>query len=211
VALPSFATPEQLQAYVPGVTVPETSAVLALRVASAAIRRETRQTLTFVADDTVVLEGGERVLALPQRPVVVDDDHPLTVVEIPDGTGIEVPAVENRDFIRQGSELRRGEPLYDLSRYAGWPFHRPLGIWADRVRVTYSHGFQEAEVPDELVGVCLDLAAATLANPRRLRSEAAGATSVTYTVETFGTGSLTADHRRILRDFKRTVLSVRLS
>ncbi|MGC4918632.1 hypothetical protein [Streptomyces albogriseolus] len=210
-ALPSLATPEQLQAYVPGVSVPAESAELALRIASAAIRRETRQTLTFVENDEVVLEGGERVLALPQRPVVVDVDHPLTVVEIPDGTGLEVPAVENRDYIRQGSELRRGEPLYDLSRTMGWPWARPLGIWADRVRVIYSHGYQADEVPDELVGVCLDLAAATLANPRRLRSESAGATSVTYTVETFGTGSLTADHRRILRDFKRTVLSVRQS
>ncbi|MET9140572.1 hypothetical protein [Streptomyces parvulus] len=206
-ALPSFATPEQLQAYVPGVAVPEESALLALRIASAAIRRFTGQVLSFVEDDEVLLEGGERALVLPQRPVVVDADHLLTVVEIPDGTGIEVPAVENRDFIRQGSELRRGEPLYDLSRTMGWPFHRPLGIWAARVRVVYSHGFEE--IPDDVLGVCLDLASATLSNPRRLRSEAAGATSVTYTVETFGTGSLTSDHRRILRSYRRTGLSVR--
>ncbi|MFG2679181.1 hypothetical protein [Streptomyces sp. NPDC048392] len=208
-ALPSFATPEQLQAYVPGVAAPEESALLALRIASAAIRRFTGQVLSFVEDDEVLLEGGERALVLPQRPVIVDTDHLLTVVEIPDGTGLEVPAVENRDFIRQGSELRRGEPLYDLSRTMGWPFNRPLGIWADRVRVTYSHGYEE--IPDEVLGVCLDLAAATLSNPRRLRSEAAGATSVTYTVETFGTGSLTSDHRKILRSFRRTALSVRPS
>ncbi|MFF3928566.1 hypothetical protein [Streptomyces hirsutus] len=208
-ALPSLATSEELQAYVPGIAVPTQSAELALRVASAAIRRFTGQTLSFVEDDTVVLEGGERALVLPQRPVVVDTEHPLTVVEIPDGTGLEVPAVENRDYIRQGSELRRGQPLYDLSRTMGWPFNRPLGIWADRVRVTYSHGYQE--IPDDVLGVCLDLASATLSNPRRLRSESAGATSVTYTVETFGTGSLTSDHRKILRAFRRTGMSVRLS
>lgn len=208
-ALPSFATPEQLAAYLPGVSIPEESALLALRVASAAIRRFTGQTLSFVEGDEVVLEGGERALVLPQRPVVVDGQHPLTVVEIPDGTGIEVPAVENRDFIRQGAELRRGQPLYDLSRTMGWPYHRPLGIWADRVRVTYSHGYQE--IPDDVVGVCLDLAAATLSNPRRLRSESAGATSVTYTVETFGTGTLTSDHRKLLRSFRRTGMSVRQS
>ncbi|WP_328439375.1 hypothetical protein OHA71_23845 [Streptomyces sp. NBC_00444] len=206
-ALPPLATEEELLAY-PGVPpgTPSATAQLALRLASGAIRRETKQTITFVENETVLLEGGQQVLALPQRPVFVDDSHPLTVVEIPDGTGIEVPAVENRDFIRLGAELRRGQPLYDLTRYMGWPYNRPLGIWADRVRVLYSHGFQE--VPDEIVGVCLDLAAATLANPKRLRSEAAGQTSVTYTVETFGTGSLTSDHRRILRDFRRNAFSV---
>ncbi|MFJ2007000.1 hypothetical protein [Streptomyces chartreusis] len=209
-ALPPLATEAELLAY-PGVppTTSSPSAQLALRIASGAIRRETKQTISFVENETVTLQGGQQALALPQRPVVVDEAHPLTVVEIPDGTGLEVPAVENRDFIREGAELKRGQPLYDLTRYMGWPNHRPLGIWADRVRVIYSHGFQE--IPDEIVGVCLDLAAATLSNPKRLRSESAGQTAVTYTVETFGTGSLTSDHRRILRDFKRSTFSVRQS
>lgn len=208
--LPPLATEEELLAY-PGVPsgTSTAQALLVLRLASGAIRRETKQTITFVENETVVLEGGGQVLKLPQRPLFVDATHPLTVLEIPDGTGIEVPAVENRDYIRQGSELQRGQPLYQLNRYMGWPQSRPLGIWADRVKVTYSHGFQE--VPDELVGICLDLASATLANPRRLRSESAGQTAVTYTVETFGTGSLTSDHRRILRDFKRGAFSVRQS
>jgi hypothetical protein len=206
-ALPPLATEEELRAY-PGVSpqISTAQALLVLRLASGAIRRETKQTITFVENETVVLEGGQQVLTLPQRPVVVDADHPLTVVEIPDGSGIEVPAIENRDFIRQGSELQRSQFMYQLNRLMGWPRSRPAGIWADRVKVTYSHGFQE--IPDELVGICLDLAAATLSNPSRLRSESAGQTSVTHTVETFGTGSLTADHREILRGFKRGTRSV---
>jgi len=204
-SLPNLATVGDLQAYAQG-SFDDASADVALRIASAAIRRYTRQTITFVANETALLEGGERVLKLPQRPLVVDASHPLTVVEIPDGSGIEVPAVEERDFIRQGSELRRSEPSYATTRTMGWPWGRPLGIWADRVRVTYSHG--HTEIPDDIVGVCLDLAAATLSNPNRLRSETVGGESLTYTVETFGTGSLTSDHRAILRAFRRTTGSV---
>lgn len=205
-SLPNLATADELEAYAQQGTLDAAAADLALRLASAAVRRHTRQTLTFVGGDTVELEGGERVLKLPQRPVVVDASNPLTVVEIPDGSGVEVPAVEGTAFIRYGSELRRGEPLYGQTRLMGWPWGRPAGIWADRVRVTYSHGW--TEIPDEIVGVCLDLAAATLSNPNRLRSEAVGGESVTYTVETFGTGSLTSDHREILRPFRRTTGSV---
>lgn len=207
-ALPNLATVADLEAYAQRGSLDAAAADLALRVASAAIRRHTRQTITFVENETVLLEGGERSLKLPQRPLVVDGSHPLTVVEIPDGSGVELSAVEGRDFIRQGSELSRGEPFYVSTRTMGWPWGRPFGIWADRVRVTYSHGFEE--IPDDVVGVCLDLAAATLSNPNRLRSEAVGGESVTYTVETFGTGSLTSDHRRILRSFRRTTGSVSL-
>lgn len=208
-ALPLLATEDELRDYLPGVTVPTASAQLALKIASRRIRKFTGQTITFVENETVILTGGEQVLRLPQRPLFVDGDHPLTVFEIPDGTGIEVPAVEGRDFIVQGNELQRGSPLYAPTRYMGWPFNRPLGIWADRVKVIYSHG--EQEIPEDLLGVCLDLAAATVTNPRRLRSASAGATSETYTVETFGTGSLTSDHRQTLRDYMRSTYSARQS
>lgn len=201
--LPDLATVADLEALQGPVDA--ASAAVALRIASGAIRRFTRQTLTLVEDETVVLDGGERVLALPQRPVLVDAEHPLTVVEIATG-GVEVPAVEERDYVRHGSELRRSVPFFGQSRTMGWPWHSPLGIWADRVRVTYSHGY--TEVPEDIVGVCLDLAAATLTNPSRLRSETVGGISQVYTVETFGTGSLTSDHRSILRDYRRTTFSV---
>lgn len=207
-ALPNLATIPDLEAYAQRGALDADAAELALRLASAAIRRYTRQAITFMENETVLLMGGERVLKLPQRPLVVDGAHPLAVVEIPDGSGIELPAVEERDFIRQGAELHRGNPLYVTTRTMGWPFNRPLGIWADRVRVTYSHGFEE--LPDDIVGVCVDLAAATLANPSRLRSEQVGGISITHTVETFGTGALTSDHRRILRSYRRTTGSVSL-
>lgn len=204
--LPTLATPDDLRAY-PGVksSLSDASADLVLRLASGAIRNRTKQIISFVANDTVELTGGERVLTLPQRPLVVDDAHPLTVVEIVDGTGLEIPAVEGRDFIRKGSELHRGE-AWPTSRLMGWPRRYPVGIWADRVRVIYSHG--ELEIPDDLIGICLDLASASLANPNRLRSETAGQTSVVHTVETFGTGSLTSDHEKLLKRYLRSTMSV---
>ncbi|MFF9279515.1 hypothetical protein [Streptomyces griseosporeus] len=208
-SLPLLATEEELQHYLQQpVPLAPGPAQLALRLASAAVRRFTRQIISFVAADELTVMGGERVLTLPQRPVVVDAGNPLTVVELVDGAGLEIPAVEGRDFLRYGAELHRGE-AWPTSRLMGWPRRYPTGIWADRVKVIYSHGY--LEVPDEIVGIVLDLAAASLSNPRRLRSEASGQVSVTYTVETFGTGSLTSDHRAILRDFKRRTLSVRLT
>lgn len=202
--LPDLATAADLAAYTQSTVDPDSAAV-ALRIASAAIRGYTRQDITLVENDTVVLDGGERTLVLPQRPVLVDVEHPLTVVEIAAG-GVEVPTVEERDWVRHGSELRRACPGWLQSRTQGWPWSGPLGIWADRVRVTYSHGY--TVVPDDVVGVCLDLAAATLTNPARLRSETVGGISQVYTVETFGTGSLTSDHRDILRRYRRTTFSV---
>lgn len=205
VLLPPLATADDLAAYTQS-TVPLATADRALRTASATIRTFTGQVFTRVDNDEVVLAGGERVLALPQRPVVVDGDHPLTVVELADGGGTDFTALEDRDFTRLGSELSRGYPWIPQDRYMGWPYHRVRGIWAPRVRVVYSHGY--VEVPDDVVGICLDLAAATVSNPNRLRSESVGSVSVTYTVETFGTGKLTDDHRAILSRYRRTMHSV---
>lgn len=203
--LPPLATADDLADYTQA-TIPLATAERALRTASSAIRTWLRQDVTRVDDDTITLPGSERVLVLPQRPVVVDDDHVLTVVELADGGGVDFTAVEDRDYTRLGNELSRGHPWYPPGRLMGWPHRRVLGVWAPRVRVTYSHGY--SLVPDDIVGVCLDLAAATVANPSRLRSETVGGMSVTYTVETFGTGSLTSDHRKLLARYRRTMHTV---
>jgi hypothetical protein len=204
VLLPPLATFEDLADYMQS-TPPRAAAERALRTASATIRRHTKQKITRVEGETIVLPGGDRILVLPQRPAVVDDEHPLTVVELGDG-GIDFAAAEDRDFTRLGDELERGDPWLSQGRYMGWPYQRVRGVWAPRVRVTYSHGY--LEVPDDIVGVCLDLASATVSNPNRYRSESAGSVSVTHTVETFGTGKLTDDHREILSTYRRCVGSV---
>ncbi|MEU9333129.1 hypothetical protein AB0D49_08185 [Streptomyces sp. NPDC048290] len=203
-ALPALATVDDLEAA--GVSSSPAAMELALRRASARVRAHTRQDFTFEAGDTVLLRGGERVLVLPQRPVVVDDAHPLAVVELIDMAGVEVPAVEGRDFTRVGCELTRGYPFEAPGRSMGWPWSRTLGVWADRVRVVYSHGY--AEVPDDIADIVLDLATTNLTNPNGLRSETVGGESVTYASETIGNAKLTRQHKEDLRLYRRAAFSV---
>lgn len=206
-ALPPLATAADLQNA--GATGTDAALELALRRASARVRRYTRQDITFVVDETVTLPGGERVLWLPQYPLVVDGGHPLTVVEVADFSGIEWTAVENRDYSRIGNELTRGYPWQAPNRLMGWPWNRALGIWGPKVRVTYSHGY--SEVPDDIVDVVLDLATMNLANPENLRQVAIDDFQRTFASETIGSAKLTRQHKEDLRPYRRSAYSVVLS
>ncbi|MFE5368208.1 hypothetical protein [Streptomyces mirabilis] len=181
-------------------------AAMAIRRASARVRKYCRQTFTLVENETVTLPGGGRVLRLPQRPVVVDDTHPLTVVELFGISDVEYTALEGRDFTRIGSELTRGEQWWAPTRLMGWPFMRPQGIWSQRVRVTYSHGW--AEVPDDVVDVVLDLAQMSMTNPQGLRSESIDDYSRTFAAETIGGAQLSAEHKEALRPYRVAAFSV---
>lgn len=207
-ALPPLATVADLEnaMQVPAGSLDAGAAVLALRRASGRVRRYTKQDITFVENEMVDLRGGERVLALPQRPLVVDDDHPLTVVEVAGFGGYEWVVTEGADYSRLGNELTRGQPLYQPTRLMGWPWQRQLGVWAPTVRVIYSHGL--TEVPDDIVDVVLDLATLNLSNPELLRSVSIDDYSRTYASETIGGARLTKDHKDDLRPYKRTAFSV---
>jgi hypothetical protein len=181
-------------------------AAMALRRASARVRKYCRQQFTLVENETVTLPGGGRVLRLPQRPLVVDDSHPLTVVELFGIADQEYQALEGRDFTRIGSELTRGEQWWAPTRLIGWPFMRPMGIWAQRVRVTCSHG--DTEVPDDVVDVVLDLAQMSMTNPQGLRSESIDDYSRTFAAETIGGAQLTPEHREALRQYRGGSFSV---
>lgn len=207
-ALPPLATAADLEAA--GATGTAEAMDLALRRASARVRRYTRQDITFVADETVVLSGGERVLRLPQYPLLVDGSHTLTVVEIADFGGVEWTAIEDRDYSRLGNELTRGYPWQAPTRLMGWPWSRTQGIWAPKVRVTYSHGYDE--VPDDIVDVVLDLATMNLSNPNNLRAEEVAiddySRSRTYAAETIGGARLSKSHKEDLRSYRRPAFSV---
>lgn len=190
-------------------SLPAAQADLALARASARVRAYTRQDITLVENETVLLRGGEQVLVLPQRPLVVDAVHPLTVVELGEMGGIEVTAIEDRDFTRLGSELTRGYPWYAPTRTVGWPWRRQQGVWAPRVRVTYSHG--DSETPDDIMDIVLDLASMNLSNPENLRSVAIDDYSRTFASETIGNAKLTSGHKADLRPYRRASFSVRQS
>lgn len=151
------------------IVVDPIAAQSAVDCASGLVRRIARQQIDFVPQETVILLGTGQILVLPERPVVVDAQNPLTVTELGDFGSIDVTLVERRDFMRVNNELTRGYPFWaNTSRLMGWPLRRPLGIWAPRVQVTYSHGYQT--VPDDVVSFVLDVAAALYDNPTGIRS-----------------------------------------
>lgn len=181
-------------------------AAAALRRASAKVRAYTGQEITFHGQETIEIPGGGRQLLLPQRPLVVDGDNPLTVTELFGVTSIEFPCIEGRDYTRLGAKLTRSEAFWAQTRLMGWPWARPQGIWADRVRLTYSHGY--TTVPDDILDIVVDLASMTMANPQGLRSETIDDYSRTFASETIGAGTLTADHKRTLNAYRTKAFSV---
>lgn len=187
-------------------TLDATQAAMAIRRASARVRKYCRQHFTLVENETITLPGGSRVLRLPQRPLIVDVTHPLTVIELFGLTDVEYTALEGRDFTRVGTELTRGEAWWAPTRLMGWPWMRPQGIWAQRVRVTYSHGY--TEVPDDVVDVVLDLASMAMTNPQGLRSESIDDYSRTFAAETIGGPQLSAEHKEALRPYRVGAFSV---
>lgn len=134
----SLATPDELADYL-GIeldTADTARAQLILDGATGTIQAHTRQTLTAVAGDTVILAGTtDRVLALPQRPVTS-----VTTVVL-DGVTITDHTVYQSALIRDG----------------GW------GDTDEYVTVTYDHGY--TVIPDVLREVCLSLAARRYVNP----------------------------------------------
>ncbi|MFD8949462.1 hypothetical protein ACFV0B_11465 [Streptomyces xanthophaeus] len=207
-ALPPLATAADLAAA--GATGSDAAMDLALRRASARVRRYTRQDITLVTNETVELSGGERVLRLPQYPLVIDGGHPLTVTEVTDFSGVEWVALEGRDFSRLGNELTRGYPWQAPTRLMGWPWSPAQGIWAPKVRVTYSHGYEE--VPDDIVDVVLDLATMNLTNPENLRADEVSIDDYrrarTFAAESIGGARLSKSHKEDLRSYRRTAFSV---
>lgn len=184
----ALTTPAQLASRlrVAEASLDATSAQAACDHASGMVRGVSGQVLSFVAQETIDLPGGERILRLPQRPVVVDGPNPLTVVEVGEFGGIDVTMVENRDYTRMGADLTRGWPWWygGHQRLQGWPHTSPVGVWAPKVRVTYSHG--HAVIPDQVTSIVLDVAAVLYSNPKQLRSIAVDDYSETRASEVLG-------------------------
>lgn len=171
-----------------GVELEPVQANRAMAHASAVIRRVGRQDYSFVAQETVELAGGERILTLPQRPIVVNDANPLAITELGDFGDIDVIMVAGRDFRRIGNELMRGYPLWNTTRLMGWPWNRSLGVWTPRVRVTYSHGYDV--IPDDIASLVVDVAQLMYSNPTGLRQFTTPEYSETYASEVLGKGTV---------------------
>lgn len=167
----------------------------ALDDASGLVRGISGQQFDFVSQGTVDLTGNTQILTLPQRPLVVNGSHPLTVLEVGEFGGLDHPCVETTDYSRTGNQLRRGHPWWYTSRLQGWPHHTPLGVWAPLVRVTYSHGY--LVIPDDIVAIVLDVAQALYTNPQGLRSWQVPEYSETYATELLGAATVDSITKRL--------------
>lgn len=148
----------------------------AIDISTDEIRRFTRQHISLVEDDEVVLYGNwSSRLVLPQRPVV----------------SVSALAVDGRTVTVTERNLVR-----DIL----WRSCGGAGNWGgphSKVEVTYTHGF--ATIPESVKGACLDAAIRLVSNPGDATQESLEGYSVTYAVG----GVLTADEKADLRWLRR--------
>lgn len=203
----SLATVEQLEKRLQRQVDDVVTAQQNLDHASGLVRAIGRQPFSFVSQETVELPGNVQTLTIPGGPMVVDGSNPLTVVEVGEFGSLDFTAIEGRDFSRLGNELRRGHPFWLNTRFQGWPYNYPMGVWAPKVRVTRSHG--SAVVAEDVVSVVLDVAQALQTNPDGLRAVTIGDYSETRATELLGAAVVESIRSRLMTlGRKRTTFSV---
>jgi hypothetical protein len=152
----SLASPADLAAYLQRETftaasAKEASAQLALDIASSVVVARTGQTFEAVAGDVVTLDTHfSEDVRLPQRPVTAV----TSVVTRHLGETTTTARTLNTDYEVRGDRLR----------WVG------IGTWPYEVTVTYDHGY--AEIPNDVKGATLAVAAEIFDNPEGLARSA---------------------------------------
>lgn len=190
----AFATEAELEAYT-GTSIATDRATLLLDLATGAIQGYTGQTISRVTNDEVVLVGNwGSTLTLPERPAVAP-----TAVAIGD-----TALTADTDYVFDGRwTLHRGTKVDGVLSVNGPDYL--INGWGDwggpgaQVTVTYTHGF--ATIPNDIKGVCLALAARSLASPDGVNSESVGSYSVSYS-RSGGAVSLLAEEQRLLDSYR---------
>lgn len=192
----AFATEADLEAYT-GAAVATDRATILLDAATAAIQSYCRQTFTAVAGAQVLPGSWDAKLELPERPVTA-----VTAVSIGD-----TALTADMDYVWDGAHtLYRGTKVDGVLSVNGPDYL--INGWGDwggpgaQVTVTYARGF--ATIPGDVKGVCLALAARSLASPDGVNSESVGAYSVSYS-RSGGAVSLLAEERALLDRYRRRV------
>lgn len=173
-------------------------ATLILEVATATIQAHTRQTISEVATDAVELQGTwEHVLELPERPVTA-----VTSVSV-DGVAQTV----TDDYLVVKNELRRPNAEYhnwQMPSNDFYPFTKTgWGGPSSIVAVTYTHGF--STVPDDVKGVCLQLATRNWSNPEAVAMKVIDANTFQYGQRYL---NLSDTEKDILSKYRRTSRAV---
>lgn len=151
----TLATTSQLKTKLQNSALDDTVAQRAIDDASALVRGISGQVYDYVQNETIEIRGRGHEIVLPQRPLVVDSTHLVTVQELRFNLLFSPNLLEGYNYFRIGSVLRR--------------YYR---TWAEVVKVTYTHGYQT--VPDWLNNLVLDAAVMYATNPQGLRSESVG-------------------------------------
>lgn len=188
----------------------EDQAALLLDMATAVIRSWTRQDISAVIDDTIKLPGTWSTdLELPQWPVTAVHSVAVNGLSI-DNTGW---TWNSRQLIRRGF---LGPRAFDWpigvfiteSDLSDWPL-QPGGIfhWSGppaTIEVVYDHGF--ATIPEDVIAICLSVAARSFVNPVGAVSESIGNYSITYdqTARNRSAGmALTPEDQQALRKYRK--------
>lgn len=168
-----LATVAELRIFLQDPDLDEEQARLFLTLASAEARAYTGNGFEWVEGDTIRLNGtGSPVILLPEAPVAA-------IIEIKAAAGTADAAVladDSFDWDQDGVvELRRGV----FFRRRRW------------YEVTYDHGFEN--IPDEVKGAVLGIAARGLENPDGVTQETLGAYSYTLAGGAAGVGLVAGD------------------
>jgi hypothetical protein len=183
-----------------------------LAMASGMVRRYTRQTITKVTDDVVVLEGNwGHVLTLPEHPVAS-----VSSVTFAGGT------MPNTQWKLQQGDLFLGTgsymPDWGGSMFGGPALWGPAGsnsgpqvagaTWQGpqaRITVTYTHGYDD--VPYDIVNEVAGMVAMQLSTEVGISSEQIGHYKVQYDRAQSGGMSLTDETKRVLNFYRRRAVS----
>lgn len=144
------------------------TATLALEVATGRIQSVLGYRVLQETDVTVVLDGGNRTIYLPGRPVVS-----VGAVTTTDYLGTVETPILGTDYRVRGNRLI----------WSGYG-----RVWPEMVSVVYTYGYLVAAVPQVIRGVCLAAAGRVYSNPDGIRQEAVGAVSVTYNSPLYTSG-----------------------
>jgi len=185
-----------------------TNATRLLGMASAVVRRYTRQTLTQVLNDSITLPGNwEQALVLPQRPVTAV--HSVVI------NGVTLPSVsyvlnDNVLFLSTGSYSPDFGPMnwgnfglmgpagsVNGPQYSGPSWQGP----ASRITVSYDHGYDE--VPGDIVNIVAGMVAFAIASPVGVNMERVGGYQVAYSRSEGGSMALQEADKKALADYRR--------
>jgi hypothetical protein len=170
------------------------SAALVLDMATGVVQAYTRQHLEYVQDDNVTLIPSEGRIVLPERPVI----NVTSVAGLPSGGWTLV-----RDTLLPGPVYSYMWELDDI--ITGNVTWTPMSM--PTIAVTYSHGFQQ--IPNDLRGLCLSVAARLYVNPASIEMESTGQAQTRYSQK--GGMDLTDVEKQLANKYRLTSRTVRLT